>query len=71
MAVVESIYRKRLAINKRYKAKEFPAEISEQILEDVKKMPEWEIGEYKGQLYDSFNMLTFKIENGKIVDIIP
>lgn len=60
-----------LAINKRYKAKEFPAEISEQILEAVKKMPEWEIGEYKGELYDSYNMLTFKIENGKIVDIVP
>ena len=60
-----------LAINERYKPKEFPDNISNKILEAVKKMPDWELGEYKGKIYDSYNMVTFKIVDGQIVDIVP
>ena len=60
-----------LAINERYKPKEFSEHITNPILEAVKKMPDWQLGEHKGKIYDSYNMLTFKINDGLIIDIIP
>ncbi len=59
-----------LGINERYKPKEFPTEISNTILEAVKQMDGWQVAVYQGTAYDSFNMLTFKMADGQITDII-
>lgn len=59
-----------LAINERYKPKEFPNAISNLLLELVKKAPDWQVGVHQGSQYDSYHMLTFKIVDGQVVDII-
>ena len=60
-----------LAINERYKPKEFPEHITQLLLNAVKIAPDWQIPIYKGKKYDGYNMLTFKIKNGLAIDIIP
>ena len=60
-----------LAINTRYKPKEFPEEINKLLLDAVKNAPGWQIATFKGKAYDGYNMVTFKIIDGQVVDIIP
>lgn len=60
-----------LAINSNYRPRAFPESISTAILNRVKKMPDWTLAYYKEKAYDSYIMLTFKIEEGRIKDIIP
>ena len=60
-----------LAISRKYKPKEFSEKLSLPVIEAVKKMDGWQVAMFNGQPYDSYNMLTFKIKDGQIVDIIP
>jgi hypothetical protein len=59
-----------LGISNKYKAKEFSAELTNTILEAVKQMHGWQVAVFQGYKCDSYNMLTFKIIDGQINDII-
>lgn len=59
-----------LGINNRYKAKEFPTDLTNIILEAVKQMSGWQVAVFQDEKCDSYNMLTFKIIDGQINDII-
>ena len=41
------------------------------ISDHIKQMPNWKPGNYKGKEYDAYKMISFKIINGVITDIIP
>ena len=60
-----------LAINSRYKAKAFSEDITALLLEVVKDAPGWQIAHHKGKNYDGYNMVTFKLKDGQVVDLIP
>ena len=37
----------------------------------IKQMPNWAQEEYDGKIYDSYKMISFKIKNGLITEIMP
>ena len=41
------------------------------ILDSIKQMPNWLPGKYEEKVFDSYKMITFKINNGIITEIIP
>ena len=54
-----------------FKRKEFNPKISEQLLELVQELDDWKPINFNDDIYDSFIFLSFKIENGEIVAILP
>ncbi|MEO1261226.1 MAG: hypothetical protein AAFZ15_20655 [Bacteroidota bacterium] len=60
-----------LAINKRYRPKEFSEDITTLLLESVRNAPDWQIASHKGKNYDGYNMVTFKLTDGQVTDLIP
>lgn len=54
-----------------YKTKKFDPKISTQLLKVVKSLKEWIPRKGKNTAYDFYQYLTFKIENGQIVKILP
>ncbi|WP_157681154.1 hypothetical protein [Maribacter dokdonensis] len=53
------------------KPKKFDETISTQILNITKNLSGWKRYEYKGKAYDYQQYLTFKLEDGKLKDILP
>ncbi|MCD4747667.1 MAG: hypothetical protein K8R58_15335 [Bacteroidales bacterium] len=53
------------------KSKKFSSNITQQILLLTKNFNQWIIGEKDGVKYDYYQYLTFKIEDGKIKEILP
>ena len=41
------------------------------ISDHIKQMPNWTPGNYKGKEYDAYKMISFKIINGVITEIMP
>jgi hypothetical protein len=41
------------------------------ISDHIKQMPNWTQEEYDGKKYDSYKMISFKIKNGIITEILP
>jgi hypothetical protein len=54
-----------------YKEKEFNDNLTDQLLSLTKQLDGWIIGEYEGKAYDYYQYLTFKIEKGKLIEILP
>ncbi len=54
-----------------YKEKQFEHSIGPQLLELTKKFDGWNSIVHKGQPYDYYQYLTFKIQGGKITEILP
>ena len=54
-----------------YQTKKFNEGLENRILQLVKQMDGWVIGEISGQKIDYYQYLTFKLENGKIIEIMP
>lgn len=54
-----------------YKEKKFNNDLTSQLLSLTKQLDGWMIGEYEGKAYDYYQYLTFKIENGKLIEIMP
>jgi len=54
-----------------YKTKKFDPYLSEHLMTLAQKLKGWIALEYDGAPYDSFFHLTFKIEHGEIVEILP
>ncbi len=54
-----------------YHAKEFSKELVNDILTLTKKLDGWIVGEIEGLKTDYYQYLTFKLENGKLIEIMP
>jgi hypothetical protein len=54
-----------------YKPRKFDSKISHQLLEIVKNLKEWIPRKSNGESLDFYQYLTFKIEKGQIVKILP
>lgn len=58
-------------MNNDYKAKVFNEKLVNQLLILTKKLNDWMVGEYEGKIFDYYQYLTFKIEGGKLTEIMP
>lgn len=58
-------------MNNDYKEKAFNEDLTSQLLSLTKQLDGWMIGEYEGKRYDYYQYLTFKIESGKLMEIMP
>jgi hypothetical protein len=54
-----------------YNSKEFSKELVDDLLTLTKKMDGWIVGEIEGVKADYYQYLTFKLENGKLIEIMP
>lgn len=54
-----------------FNSKKFDTKLSLQILEIVKKLNKWSPRKRGEKMYDSYQYLTFKIESGQILKILP
>jgi len=51
--------------------KQFSPALSEQLLQLVKMLQGWKPGQQKGLALDYYQYLTFKIQDGNIIEILP
>jgi hypothetical protein len=58
-------------IDSNYQEKKFSPALTGQLLSLTKQLDGWVIGKYEGMIYDYYQYLTFKIENGKLIEIMP
>ena len=49
----------------------FDKKLVDELLTLTKTLDGWVVGEYEGQVFDYYQYLTFKIENGKLIEIMP
>lgn len=54
-----------------YQPASFNKALSGQLLHLVKELRGWQPAVYKGQIYDSYQHITFRIRKGKIISITP
>lgn len=54
-----------------YAPEVFSKDLTSQLLSLVKKMDGWVIGTYEGIAYDYYQYLTFKIQDGQLMEILP
>lgn len=54
-----------------YNAKEFSPALSNALLSLTKELDGWIVPEHEGVSYDYYQYLTFKIENGALIEIMP
>jgi len=60
-----------MGMDENYNEKEFPASITEQLLNITKNLKGWKIKKYKEYPIDYYQYLIFKIENGQLKEILP
>ena len=60
-----------LAMNPDYQEKAFDESITSQLLTITKGLNGWKPKEFRGTVYDYYQYLIFKIQDGKIVKILP
>lgn len=58
-------------MDKDYQAKVFNEYLTSQLVKLTKQLDGWIVGQYQGKTYDYYQYLTFKIEKGKLVEIMP
>ncbi len=58
-------------MNNDYKEKIFNKDLTNQLLSLTKQLDGWLVGEDEGKTFDYYQYLTFKIENGKLIEIMP
>lgn len=54
-----------------YQPTVFTKDLSDTLLNRVKKIPGWQPAAYEGKVYDSYQYITFRIKAGKIISIAP
>lgn len=54
-----------------YNEKSFNPKLTNRLLDLTKQLDGWIIGEYEGKPYDYYQYLTFKIEDGNLIEIMP
>lgn len=58
-------------MDKNMKPKKFNGEFTDALLDMTRQLDGWLPGVYEGREYDYYQYLTFKIEQGKLVEILP
>lgn len=58
-------------LNKEYKVYKFDVRITSQLVSITKGLDKWKPGSSSAGASDSYVYLTFKIENGKLIDVLP
>ncbi len=58
-------------MNENYEEIAFDNKLTNQLLDFTKKLEGWIPKEYQGKKLDYYQYLTFKIENGKVSEILP
>ena len=58
-------------MNNDFNEQNFSDNITNQLLSLTKKLNGWIVGEIEGKKYDYYQYLAFKIENGKLIEIMP
>lgn len=58
-------------MNENYEEKNFDQKLTKNLLDFTKKLDGWIPKEYLGRKFDYYQYLTFKIENGKVTEILP
>ena len=58
-------------MNNDYIEKTFSENITDQLLGLTKQLDGWGMGEANGKVYDYYQYLTFKMEDGKLIEIMP
>ena len=59
------------AMDENYKEKEFDTKITQQLLLICKGLTDWIPKQYEDKALDYYQYLIFKIQNGKIIEIMP
>lgn len=54
-----------------YNEKTFNESLTNQLMSLTKTLDGWVTGEYDGKTYDYYQYLTFKMENGILIEIMP
>jgi hypothetical protein len=54
-----------------YNSKIFDKKITDQLVSLTKKLNGWMRAEYENKIFDYYQYLTFKIESGKLTEILP
>lgn len=54
-----------------YNPKKFSEDLITKLLDLSKQLDGWIPGEYEGRRFDYYQYLTFKIENGNVIEIMP
>jgi hypothetical protein len=54
-----------------YTSEEFPGELTDILLQQTKKIKSWNVVSHGGRKFDSYYYFAFKIENGKLTDVMP
>ncbi len=60
-----------LEMDSSYQPTHFREGVSQQLLSLVKQLSGWQPAVYKQKVYDSYQYITFRIRNGKIIRISP
>lgn len=60
-----------ISMDKHYNEKEFPKNITSQLLQITNGLKGWKPKELKGELRDYYQYLIFKIKKGNIIKILP
>lgn len=58
-------------IDSSYQPCHFKEALSGQLLSHVKQLSGWQPAVYKQKVYDSYQYITFRLRNGKIISITP
>lgn len=58
-------------IDNNYQIAKFEDRYIEQLLNFVKTLENWKIGTYESRKFDYYAYFTFKIEHGKVTEIVP
>lgn len=59
------------AMDNEYNEMKFSENLTNDVLNLTKQLDGWIIGENEGKTYDYYQYLTLKIENGKLIEIMP
>ena len=60
-----------LEVDPGYRPKSFPAPLRDFLLGQTRELQGWTPGRQEGEPSDSYYMLTFKIRDGRVVDLLP
>ncbi|MCB0488244.1 MAG: hypothetical protein KDC99_07200 [Cyclobacteriaceae bacterium] len=60
-----------LGIDQGYSEREFSADLTSKLLKATRQLDGWVVGEYDGRVFDYYQYLTFKIERGKLIEVLP
>lgn len=59
------------SMNNDYQPDEFDKSLITKLLSSTQSLEGWKVGEFDGRRFDYYQHLIFKIENGRLIEIMP